>query len=354
MNQLDQAGSRAARAKRSAWSLRMACAVAGAAFLVGSASAADDFYSGRVLNMTIGYSVGGGYDMYARLLAKYLGSHLPGKPNVTPQNMPGAGSLKSINYLYSVAPKDGLTIGTFGRTMPAEPLLGDAKFDARKLTWLGSMDSDYSLCVTWKDSPIKTFDDMVHKPSRFGGQGAGSDPDVMASAIKNLFNAKVQLITGYPGSNETSLAMERGEIDGECGVSLSTLKIRHPDWLRDKKINLIVQVALEKSAELPDVPLLLDLAPDAQTRDIIKVIAASQTLSRPFAAPPGLPAERAAELRKAFSDTLQDPAFLDEAKKLGLDVHPVSYQKIDEVLADLYTLPADEIAKAKVAAGRKL
>lgn len=353
MNQLDQAGSRHTRAGRFSWWLRMAYAVAGATLFVGSASA-DDFYGGRSVNMAIGYSVGGGYDMYARLLAKYLGSHLPGKPTITPQNMPGAGSLKSINYLYSVAPKDGLTIGTFGRTMPAEPLLGDAKFDSRKLTWLGSMDSDYSLCVTWKDSPIKTFDDMVNKPSRFGGQGAGSDPDVMALAIKNLFHAKVQLITGYPGSNEASLAMERGEIDGECGVSLSTLKVRHPDWLRDKKVNLIVQVALEKSSELQDVPLLLDLAPDAQTRDIIKVIAASQTLSRPFAAPPDIPPQRAAELRKAFSDTLQDPAFLAEAQKLGLDVHPVSYQKIDEVLADLYHLSPDQIEKAKVAVGRKL
>lgn len=349
MNQLIKTISR--RARRIAWCSCMAGAGVAACF--AGAARADDFYSGRTLNMTIGYSVGGGYDLYARLLAKYLGSHIPGNPTVTPQNMPGAGSLKSINYLYSVAPKDGLTIGTFGRTMPAEPLLGDAKYDSRKFTWLGSMDSDYSLCVTWKDSPIKTFDDMVNKPSRFGGQGSGSDPDVIALAIKNLFHAKLQLITGYPGSNETSLAMERGEIDGECGVSLSTLKVRHPDWLRDKKVNLIVQVALQKSPELQNVPLLLDLAPDAQARDIIKIIAASQALSRPFAAPPGIPAERAAELRKAFKDTMHDPAFLEEAKKLGLDVEYVPYQKIDEILGDMYKLSPDQIEKAKVAVGRK-
>jgi tripartite-type tricarboxylate transporter receptor subunit TctC len=327
--------------------------VAAAACLAGTGYAENvqDFYSGRTLNLTIGYSVGGGYDMYARLLGKYLGNHLPGKPTITPQNMPGAGSLKSINYLYEVAPKDGSTIGTFGRTMPEEPLLGVADFDARKLNWLGSMDSDVALCVTWKDSKIKTFQDMLTKPSRFGGQGTGSDPDVMASAIRNLFHAKLQLVTGYPGSNETALAMERGEIDGECGTSWSTLQMRHPDWLRDHKVNLIVQMALEKHPDLPDVPLLLDLAPDAGTRQILKVIAASQAFARPFAAPPGVPADRVDALRKAFADTLKDPAFLADAKRLGIEVRPVSPDRIDEILDDLYKTPPDLVTKAKDAVG---
>ncbi|VXC92138.1 conserved hypothetical protein [Burkholderia sp. 8Y] len=318
------------------------------------AESVEDFYSGRSVNMTIGYSVGGGYDMYARLLAKHLGDHLPGKPTITPQNMPGAGSLKSANYLYNVAPKDGSTIGTFGRTMPEEPLLGEADFDARKLVWLGSMDSDVALCVTWKDSKIKTFQDLLTKPSRFGGQGAGSDPDVMASAIKNLFHAKLQLVTGYPGSNESALAMERGEIDGECGTSWSTLQMRHPDWLRDHKVNLIVQMALEKHPDLPNVPLLLDLSQDNSTRQVLKVIAASQAFARPFAAPPGLPPERANALRKAFGDTVKDPAFLAEAKSLGIEVRPVSPERISEVLDDLYKTPADQIAKAKAAVGGRM
>ncbi len=316
-----------------------------------AAEAAQSFYSGRTVNLTIGYSVGGGYDMYARLLAKYIGNYLPGKPTITPQSMPGAGSLKAINYLYSIAPKDGSTFGTFGRTMPEEPLLGEANFDARKLTWLGSINSDVSLCLTWKTSKIKTFQDLVTKDSRMGGQGAGSDPDVMASTIKTLFNAKIQLVTGYPGSNETALAMERGEIDGECGTSWSTILVRHPDWIKDKKINILVQVALEKHPDLPNVPLLIDLAPNDETRQVLKVIVASQAFARPFAAPPGLPPERAAALRTAFAQTMKDPAFLAEAKSLGLEVRPLPPERIDQLLDELYKTPPPLLSKAKAAVG---
>lgn len=325
-----------------------------ASYLPASGYAAESvqsFYSGRAVNMTIGYSVGGGYDMYARLLAKYIGNYLPGKPTITPQSMPGAGSLKAINYLYSVAPKDGSTFGTFGRTMPEEPLFGDANFDARKLTWLGSIDSDVSLCLTWKTSKIKTFQDLVNMPSRMGGQGAGSDPDVMASTLKTLFDAKIKLVTGYPGSNEVALAMERGEVDGECGTSWSTIQVRHPDWIKDKKINILVQVALEKHPDLPDVPLLIDLAPNDEARRVLKVIVASQAFARPFAAPPGLPPERAAALRSAFAQTMKDPAFLAEAKSLGLEVRPVPPERIDQLLDELYQTPAPLLSKAKAAVG---
>lgn len=323
----------------------------GAPFASRAADSVQSFYEGRTVYLTIGYSVGGGYDTYARLLAKYIGNFLPGKPTITPQSMPGAGSLKAINYLYEVAPKDGSTFGTFGRTMPEEPLLGEAKFDARKLTWLGSVTSDVSLCIAWKTSPVKTFQDLINKEARLGGQGAGSDPDVIASTIKNLFNAKLKLVTGYPGSNEVALAMERGEVDGECGVSWSTIQVRHPDWIAEKKINILVQVALEKHPDLPDVPLLLDLAPSPQTRQVLKVIVASQAFARPFAAPPGIPADRAAALRTAFEQTVKDPQFLAEAKRLGLDVRLVSYQRIDQLLDELYKTPPDLIAKAKAAVG---
>jgi tripartite-type tricarboxylate transporter receptor subunit TctC len=336
------------------WIVSVVLAVSSAWVGTACAESVQDFYSGRSVNLDIGYSVGGGYDMYARLLAKHLGDHLPGKPTITPQNMPGAGSLKAANYLYGVAQKDGATFGTFGRTMPEEPLLGQADYDARKLVWLGSMDSDVSLCVTWNTSPIKTFQDLLTKPSRFGGQGAGSDPDVMANTIKNLFHAKLQLVTGYPGSNESALAMQRGEIDGECGTSWSTLRMRHPDWLRDHKINLIVQMALEKHPDLPNVPLLSDLTSAPETKKILKVIGASQALARPFAAPPGIPADRADALRKAFVDTMKDPAFLADAKSLGVEVRYVSPQQISTVLEDLYQTSPDQIEKAKAAVGGRM
>jgi tripartite-type tricarboxylate transporter receptor subunit TctC len=270
---------------------------------------------------------------------------------ITPESMPGAGSLKAMSYLYGVAPKDGSVFGTFGRSMPVEPLLGNATFDARKLTWLGSITSDVSLCITWHTSPIKSFDDLINKKSNLGGQGAGSDPDVFASAIKNLFGSKLKLVTGYPGSNETALAMERGEVDGECGVSWSTINISHPDWIKENKINILFQVALEKHPDLPNVPLLLDFAKDEETRSILKVIVASQTFARPFAAPPALPDDRKAALRTAFEETMKDPAFLDEAKHLGLEVRPVSGQKIDQLLAEIYATPPDLLAKAKAAVG---
>jgi tripartite-type tricarboxylate transporter receptor subunit TctC len=265
--------------------------------------------------------------------------------------MPGAGSLKAVNYLYAAAPKDGTVFGTFGRSMPIEPLLGSAKFDARKLTWLGSITSDVSVCVTWHTSSIKSFEDLVSQPSRFAGQGAGSDPDVFASTLKNLFAPKLKLVTGYPGSNEGALAMERGEVDGECGVSWSTLAASHPDWVRDHKINVLVQAALEKDPELPNVPLLLDLAKDDETRAILKVIVASQSFARPFAAPPGLAADRTVALRTAFDDTMKDPAFLADAKQLGLEVRPVSWQQIEQLMPEIYATPKDVLDKAKAVVG---
>jgi tripartite-type tricarboxylate transporter receptor subunit TctC len=324
----------------------------------GAAKADDSVasnFKGRTVNMVIGYTVGGGYDLNARLLAKYLGKHIPGDPYVTPQNMPGAGSLKAAKYLFSIAPKDGTAIGTFGRSIPLEPLLGGgADFDARKLTWLGSITSDVSLCITWQTSKIKTTQDLMTKPVKLAGQGAGSDPDVFTNTLKNLFNPKIKLVTGYPGSNEAGLAMERGEVDGECGVSWSTVSITHPDWVKDHKIHILIQMALERHPQLQNVPLVFDFAKDDETKKVLKVIVASQTFARPFAAPPGMPADITAALRKAFVDTMNDKDFLAEADKLKLEVRPVSYQKIDELLADLYATPPDILAKAKAAVGGQM
>lgn len=322
--------------------------------LAGAARADDaaSFYAGNTINLAIGYTVGGGYDLNARLLAKYLGKHVPGTPYVTPQNMPGAGSLKAFKWLYAIAPKDGTAIATFGRSIPVEPLLGTASdIDSRKFVWLGSITSDVSVCVTWKTSPIKTIDDLLTKEAKLAGQGAGSDPDVFTSVLKSTFNPKLKLVTGYPGSNEAGLAMERGEVDGECGVSWSTVNITHPDWVKDHKINILIQMALEKHPDLPNVPLMTDLAKDPQTKQMLRVIVASQTWARPFAAPPGLPADKAKILRAAFDETMRDPEFLAEAKTLNLEVRPVSGEKINQLMDELYSTPPDLLARAKAAAG---
>ena len=315
------------------------------------AAGVEDFYKGRTVSIIIGYSVGGGYDTYGRLLSRYLGDHIPGRPTIVPQNMPGAGSIKAANYIYGVAAKDGTAIGTFGRTIPVAPLLAaaGAAFDGTKFTWLGSISKDTSLCVTWGKSAIKTWDDFLAKPSTFGGEGAGADPDVFTRLYKNVFGAKVRLVTGYPGTNDVSLAMERQEIDGFCGLSWSTLKSIHPDWLNNKSINIIVQAGLRKEPQLPDVPLATDLARTQEQQQIVKLVLVSQEMARPFAAPPGLPADRRAALLAAFDQTMKDQAFLAEARMQGLDVDPVSAQDIDALLEEAYATPksvTDKAAKA--------
>ena len=202
------------------------------AFLgAGGADSVSDFYKNHSVSLVIGYSVGGGYDAYARLLARYIGKHIPGEPSIIPQQMTGAGSLRAANYIFSVAPKDGSVLGTFSRSMGIAPLLGQADFDSRKFTWLGSVTDDDTTCVTWNTSPIKAWNDFLSKPFKLGGLGADSDPDIWALLYKNVFGAKAQLVTGYLGTNDVVLAMERGEVDGLCGLSWSTIRTRHGEWL---------------------------------------------------------------------------------------------------------------------------
>jgi tripartite-type tricarboxylate transporter receptor subunit TctC len=317
--------------------------------LAAAADSVDDFYKGRNVSMVIGYSVGGGYDAYARLLARYIGKHIPGDPAIVPQQMTGAGSLRSANFIYSVAAKDGSVIGTFSRSMGIAPLLGQAEFDSRKFTWLGSVTDDNTTCVTWNTSPIKTWDDFLSKPSKLGGLGADADPDIWALLYKNVFGAKVQLVSGYPGTNDVTLAMERGEVDGLCGLSWSTIKTRHADWLKSHTVNIIVQAALKKEPEIATVPLASDLVTKPEQLQIMKLLLTAQAMARPFAAPPDIPADRKAALIAAFDATMQDGDFLAEAQKLNFDVRPVNAATIDGLLADVYTTPKGVIGKASKA-----
>jgi tripartite-type tricarboxylate transporter receptor subunit TctC len=316
--------------------------------LTGLAFAAgvDDFYKGRNVTLVIGYSVGGGYDAYARLLGRYFGKHIPGNPAIVPEQMTGAGSLRSANFIYSVAAKDGSVFGTFSRSMGISPLVDKAEFDSRKFTWLGSVTDDNTTCVTWNTSPIKNWDDFLTKPSKFGGEGAGSDPDIWTLLYKNVFGAKAQLVSGYPGTNDVVLAMERGEVDGLCGISWSTIKSRHPEWLTSHSVNIIVQAALRKEPEISSVPLATDLTKTPEQLQIIKLLLVSQAMARPFAAPPDIPADRKAALIAAFDATVKDADFLAEAQKLSFDVRPVNATTIDAMLAEVYQTPKDVIARA--------
>jgi tripartite-type tricarboxylate transporter receptor subunit TctC len=318
------------------------------------ADSVEDFYRGRSITLLIGYSPGGSYDSTGRVLAHFMGRYIPGNPSLVPQNMPGAGTLNLVNYLYNVSPKDGTAFGIFARGMAMEPLIGgtNTKFDATKLTWIGSAANEISLCATYERSAVKNWNDALTKEFTVAGNGSGSDPDVFANVLRNRFGVKNRLISGYPGSAEISLAMERGEIDGRCGWSWSSIKAEKSQWLAEHKLNLIVQLALEKAADLPSVPLITELATDDRQRQILKLIFSRQTMGRPFAGPPGIPADRAAALRKAFDLTMKDPEFLAEAEKRGLEINPVSGRDVGKLIAELYQTPKDVVAEAREATER--
>lgn len=314
-------------------------------------NAVAEFYRGKTVTLTVGYSSGGGYDTYARILARHLGKHIPGNPQIVVQNAPGAGSMRAANTLYNVAPKDGTAIGMFGRGIALEPLIGSspAQFEAQKFLWLGSGTEEAAVVVVWAAKGIKTWADMTSKPFTVGGEGTGSDPDVYALMLRNVFGVKLKLVSGYPGTAEMALAIERGEVDGRASWSWSSLKSLKPDWISGNKLSLPVQLNLTKSPDLLDVPLLGEFATTERQRQIMKLVLSRQTMGRPFMAPPGVPADRAKALREAFDATMKDPEFLAEAKLRGQEVNPVSGAALDQMLAELYATPKDVIAETKAA-----
>ena len=315
--------------------------------------AVADFYRGRTVTLIVGYSAGGGYDTYSRILARHLGRHIPGNPAIVVQNMPGAGSLKMTNFLYNVAPKDGSTIGIFSRGMAMEPLIGgtNVSFDSTKMTWLGSGTNEVSVFVTWHTSPVKTWHDVVTKDFTVGGEGSGSDPDTYALLLKNAFGAKLRLITGYPGTAEIAIALERGEVDSRASWSWSSLKRLKPNWIAEKKVNFPVQLNLTKGSELQDVPLITEFATSDKQRQMLKLILSRQEMARPYAAPPGIPEDRKAALRKAFDETWADPELLAEMKARGQEVNPVSGAALDKLIAELYATPKAVVEETRKAIG---
>ena len=306
--------------------------------LLLQADSISDFYDGRELRLLIGYSAGGGYDTYARVLARHLGKHIPGNPTVVPQNMPGAGSLTLANYLYNVAAKDGSVIGTIARGMAMEPLLSGqgTRFDASEFSWIGSLNHEVSVCVSWHTSDVKTMQDLTTKQLIVGGTGSAAGTDIFPIVFSNLLDANIKLISGYPGGNDILLAMERGEVDGRCGWSWSTVVSTRSEWLDEGKINILVQVALEKHPDLPDVPLVTEFADSDNELMALELIFARQVMGRPYLAPPGIPAERREALRRAFDATTRDTEFRAEAARLQLELNPVSGEEIDMLITRIY------------------
>src|SRR5262245_19652264 len=313
-----------------------------------SAQSPADFYKSKNVDLYIGYSVGGGYDIYARLLARHMSKHIPGNPTVVPKNMDGAGSLRLANWLYKVGPKDGSAFGMIGRGTGFDPLLGHkgAQFDATKYSWIGSANNEVSICVAWHTTGISKFEDLKTRELAVGGTGASADTDQFPRVLNGMLGTKMKIVTGYPGGNDVGLALERGEVNGRCGWSWSSVKSTHPAWIRDKKINVLVQLALEKHPDLPDVPLVTDLAQNDEQRQIFRLIFARQVMGRPFLAPPSVPADRAEALRKAFMDTLNDKELLAEAEKAQLEINPVAGDQIQALVGEIYRTPKEVAAKA--------
>ncbi len=308
-----------------------------------------EFYGKNPVQLLIGFPAGNAYDTYGRAVARHLGRHIPGKPNVVVVNRPGAGSLTAANFLFSAAPKDGTTIGHFNRSVPLDPLMGNkgARFDPRKFHWLGSVGNEVSVCVSWHTSPVKTFDDLISKDIVLGATSFSADTGIYPLVLRNVFDAKIKIITGYPGGGEINLAMESREVDGRCGWSWSGVKSQRPAWLKDRQINLLVQMGLQKASDLPDVPLILDLAKSAEQRKILEVINSRQEFAWPFAAPPDIPADRARALRDAFAATMKDPEFLADAKKIQIDVNPISGAAVEKLINDVYSTPEAILTKVR-------
>jgi tripartite-type tricarboxylate transporter receptor subunit TctC len=261
--------------------------------------------------------------------------------------MEGAGSLRLANWLYNVAPKDGSVIGTIGRGTGFDPMLGhkNAQFDGTKFNWIGSANDEVSVCVVWNGrTKITKFDDLLTTQLNIGGTGAAADTDQFPRIINGVLGTKMKIITGYPGGNDVNLAMERGEVDGRCGWSWSSVKSTRASWITDKKITILMQLSLAKHPDLPDVPLITDLAKNDDQRQVLKLIFARQALGRPYLAPPAIPADRAAALRNAFMETMKDSEFLAEAEKAKLEVTPVSGEEVQKLVGDIYRTPP-EVAK---------
>jgi tripartite-type tricarboxylate transporter receptor subunit TctC len=308
---------------------------------VCSAQSPGDFYRGKSLDLYIGYSAGGGYDVYARALARHMGRFIPGNPTIVPKNMPGAGSLVLANWLYNVAPKDGTAFGMIGRGTGFDPLLGSTKaqFDATKFSWLGSMNDEVSVCVAWHTTGINTLEQVKQREVTVGGSGPAADTDQFPKVLNATIGTKFKIVTGYPGGNDVDLAMERGEVMGRCGWSWSSVIATHQSWLDDKKINVLVQLSLKKHPDLPNVPLVMDFAKTEQQAQIFKLVFARQPMGRPFLAPPAVPADRVAALRKAFMETLRDREFLAESEKMKLEINPVSGDEVQKIVQDVYRTP---------------
>jgi tripartite-type tricarboxylate transporter receptor subunit TctC len=319
--------------------------------LVGCAGSA---HAQSQIAVLIGTTPGGGYDVYARALARHMGRHLPGQPTLVAKNQPGAGGLTLANYMYNRAPADGSELATVQNGLPFEKLFQtlspdgrNALFDATKFAWIGSITQTVFVTVTWHASAVKTLKDATARPAILGASATSSDSYVLAMLSNRLLDTKFKVVHGYPGAAEVDLAVENGEVEGEAGKDWTTLTATRPQWIRDKKINILVQMGMKPHADLAGVPMAVDLARTPEDRNVMEVVFAKFGMSRPFFAPPGVSAERVGVLRRAFDATMRDEAFLADAHKLGMEINPVRGEDVEALVTRIISTPAALAQRAR-------
>ncbi len=307
-----------------------------------AAQSGADFYRGKTIRFLVGYGAGTGYDVYMRVVQRHMGKHLPGKPTVIPENMPGAGGLVMTNYLYNVAARDGTVIGMPSRDLVTEPLHGNeaAKFDALKFNWIGSVSSDVALCLGWRASGANTLQDAMTREIKLGGNGPQTGSGVMPRMLNALIGTKFKTYNGYPDSAAVGMAMEQGEVEGYCGFTLGSVRSARPQWLEKNLVSIMMQMAPVSHPDLKTTPNPQDLLKDEDARQAYLLVWGAGGMGRPIAAPPGVPADRVAALRRAFQDVLADPAFLEDVKTSRIDVDgPTDGAAVEALIRQLYATP---------------
>lgn len=337
------------------WSLALAPALVAMASVPALAQdSAEKFYKGKQVELVVGYPPGGGYDRYARTVGRHIGKHIPGQPNVIVKNMPGAGSLVFANYLYNVAPKDGSVFGIFAGGIAMDALIGGKKtnFDSRKFTWLGSANESTSACFAMQDAKVNNLADLMKTELVVGASSGGSSTFAWPTAMNNVLGTKFKIVAGYPGSRAIVLAMEKGEVKGLCGYFLSSIRSVRPKWLPEKTVKIIVLESVKPHPDFPGVKTVMDYAKTEDDKKILNIVFGWQVMGRPFAAPPGIPADRATALREAFWKTMKDPAFLADAKKVRIQIEPRTHKQVQDYLDEAWKTPKPLVRKVFIALGR--
>src|SRR2546426_5362015 len=336
--------------------LATTCVLAGLIALAAPATSSSDgdYYAGKSIDLLIGAPPGGGYDIYARALARHYGRHIPGQPTIVAKNMPGAASARAAGFISTLAPKDGTAIAALMPGGVVGPLLdekAETLFDPTKVLYLGTANNGTRICVSRKDSKIKTFDDALTQKAVFGGVSTSDSTRGYGYMHKKTSGAKYDVVSGYSGTAEIALAMERGELDGVCGWDWASFKSQRPDWIRDNKANLLLQVGLEPKEELTrmGVPSVFKYVTNEADRKVVELVISQQVFQRSYIAPPGLPAQQLDSLRSAFAATMRDKDFLPDPQTMRIDSSPLSGAKVQELVAKLYAAPKDIVAKARQA-----